>query len=214
MDIPENNHKKIIMAVALVVILILVLSAIVWKSKTKKAAQTQKATGSVGSPSETPTPPEIPKIQAPSEVASISGTVEKIEGKTITVKAFFFGEQKTYTVTVGDATKIQKSEMKKEISKPEEGKPVEPFTLTDASFSDIRQNDSLSIEASENIKDKTSFVAKTISINILNIPDASTLPKVENLPAPPDAPTPPKIENLPAPPAMPTPPSIPNIPKP
>ena len=202
MDIPENNNKKIIIiAVVLVVILALAFSAIVWKSKTKKAVQTQTQTsaGPVELPTDLPAPPEMPKIPVPAEGTSISGTVEKIEGKTLTVKAFFFGEQKTFAVTVGDATKIQKSEMKKETPKPEEGKPFEPFTLTDASFSDIRQNDNLNIEASENIKGKTSFVAKIVNIEISNFPAV---------------PNPPKIEDLPAPPAMPAaPPSLPDISK-
>jgi preprotein translocase subunit YajC len=215
MDIPENNHKKITLAIIAIVIVALVLFVIVWKNKTKKESQTQtqtqkETTGIAGPDGKTlPAPPEMPKIQAPAEVTSISGTVEKIEGKTITVKANFFGEQKTFAVTAGDATKIQKSEMKKDIPKPEEGKPFEPFTLTDASFSDIRQNDNLTIEASENIKDKTSFVAKTISINIMNLPavsapsNVSAPPEMPNFPDMKDLPAPPKMENLPAPPAMP-----------
>jgi len=44
---------------------------------------------------------------------------------------------------------------------------MEPFTLTDAKLGDIRQGDNLNVEASENIKDKTSFVAKTIYIERL-----------------------------------------------
>jgi len=211
MDIPENNHKKIILIAALVLIVILAIAVVVWKNKTKKAAptQTQTTTGATtGLPTNLPAPPEMPKIQAPSEVTSISGTVEKIEGQILTVKAFFFGEQKTFAVTVGDATKIQKSEMKKEVPKPEEGKPFEPFTLTDANLSDIRQNDSLSIEASENIKDKTSFVAKTITINITNLPEASIPPDAST---PSNISAPPEMPNLPAPPKMPDFPAPPKI---
>jgi hypothetical protein len=214
MDIPENNHKKIASAVAVIVIIVLILFAITWKTKTKKETQITKI-----SPSDNttiPAPPEMPKISIPNEVTSISGTVEKIEGKTLTVKAFFYGEEKTFTVTVGDATKIQKSEMKKEIPTPEEGKTVEPFTITDAKFSDIRQNDNLSIEASENIKEKTSFVAESIAINIMMKPpdvsvppsvsspsDATALPKMENIPAPPSLPD---LPDIPTPPTLPTPP--------
>jgi hypothetical protein len=198
MDIPENNHKKILLAIILIVIVAFVLFAVVWKTKTKKTAQTQTQTqttagNNTGIPTNLPAPPAMLKIPVPAEVTSISGTVEKIEGQTITVKAFFFGEQKTFSVTVGDATKIKKSEMKKEISKPEEGKPLELFTLTDASFTDIRQNDNLTIEAGENIKDNTGFVAKIISINIMHIPDISAPTNMPAPPAMPDLPTPPKI---------------------
>jgi len=144
----------------------------------------------------------ISKIPVPSEVTSVSGTVEKIEGQTITLKAFFFGEQKTFAVTAGDATKIQKREMKKELPKPEEGKPMEPFTLTDAKLGDIRQGDNLIVEASENIKDKTSFEAKTIYIEIMNLPAPSAIP------------TPPASGSLPAPStAVPAPPTLPEMPK-
>jgi hypothetical protein len=210
---PPKTKKYILIgaiAVILIVIVALVLFAIVWKTKTKKEAQTQNQTTAVTDPDGTTlaTPPEIPKIPVPSEVTSISGTVEKIEGKTLTMKAFFFGEGKTYSVTAGDTAKIQKSEMKKEISKPEEGKPFEPFNIIDASLSDIRQKDSLTIEAGENIKDKTSFIAKTITINIMNLPDA-TAPS--NVSAPPEMPNLPDMKNLPAPPKMPDLPAPPKI---
>lgn len=210
MIIPENNHKKITLAIIAIVIVALILFAVVWKTKIKKATQTQtQATAATASDGTTlPASPEMPKIQVPAEVTSISGTVEKIEGKTLTVKANFFGKQKTFAVTAGDATKIQKSEMKKDIPKPEEGKPFEPFTLTDASFSDIRQNDNLTVEASENIKDKTSFEAKIISINIMNLPDVSA---PSNVSAPPEMPNLPDMKDLPAPPKMPDLPTPPKI---
>jgi hypothetical protein len=207
MDIPKNDNKKTIalLLAALLIGLILgaLASAAYYRGKIAKiqsqANSAQSQASNKTGPGNIPAPPEMPKIPVPAEVTSISGIVEKIEGQTLTVKAFFFGEQKTYAVTVGNATKIQKSEMKKEVPKPEEGKPFEPFTLTDASFADIRQNDSLNIEAGENIKDKTSFEAKTVNITITNLP------------------APLEIKDLPAPPVMPdlpAPPSIPEIPKP
>lgn len=206
MDIPENNYKKITLAIIFIVIIALILFVIVWK--TKKESQTQTTAVTAPDGTTLSAPPEMPKIPVPAEVTSISGSVEKIEGKTLTVKAFFFGEEKTYAVTAGDATKIQKSEMKKEIPKPEEGKPFEPFTLTDASFSDIRQNDNLTIEASENIKDKTSFEAKAITINIMNLPDIFA---PANVSAPPEMPSLPDMKDLPAPPKMPDLPAPPKI---
>jgi hypothetical protein len=180
MDIPENNNKKIILISAAVVIIALILIVVVWKSKTNKGDQTQgqtpkEITGISGSDGKTPSASsETPKLKALDEVTSIFGKVEKIEGKTLTVKAFFFGDQKTYTVTVGGATKIKKKEAKKELPKSEEGKPIEPFAYTDAGFSDIRQNDNVSIDASENIRDKTDFEAKTIFIEIVDHPAPPT----------------------------------------
>jgi hypothetical protein len=172
----EEGHKSkiylIILGVALGAIIGSLVTATYYhgkiaKIKNQAGSSQSKVSNKMGS-GNVPAPPEKPKIPIPNEITSISGTVEKIEGKTLTVKSFFFGEEKNYAVTVGDATKIQKSEMKKELPTPEEGKPLESFTLTDVKLSDIRQNDRVFIEANENVKDKTSFEAKNVSVKIVN----------------------------------------------
>jgi len=218
MDIDTTQKSNRALAIIGLLILGLIAGALVaglyYKGKAKQAETACAKQAADLKKSSTSGMPNIPKVPVPSEVTSISGTVEKIEGQTITLKAFFFGEQKTFAVTAGDATKIQKREMKKELPKPEEGKPMEPFTLTDAKLGDIRQGDNLNVEASENIKDKTSFVAKTIYIEIMNLPAPSELPKVDNLPTPPAIPTPPASGSLPAPStAVPAPPTLPEMPK-
>lgn len=90
---------------------------------------------------------DISKLPPPTEIFSIGGTVEKIEGKTLTIKSFSSGDLKIYTVTVDNATQIEKREMKNDLSKPEEGKLFNPYNVRDASFSDIHQNDNVAIEA-------------------------------------------------------------------
>jgi hypothetical protein len=188
----EEGHKPKILLIVLGAILGSLVTAVYYHGKIAKiqnqASFIQSQASNETGPGNIPTSPVMPKIPIPNEVTSISGTVEKIEGKTLTVKTFFFGEQKTYTMTVGDNTKIQKSEIKKELPTPEEGKPFEPFTLTDAKLSDIRQNDKVVIEANENIKNKASFEAKTVSIQVGNIPAPET-PKTENVPISTAAPT-------------------------
>lgn len=111
--------------------------------------------------------PFPPKIPVPQEVFNISGTVEKVEGNNITVKAFFFGESKYYKVKAGNETKITKREMIQNPPEPEEGKPFNPFKDSDGKLSDIMEKDAITAEAGDNIKDKTEFEAKTITIQIL-----------------------------------------------
>ena len=110
--------------------------------------------------------------------------------------------------------------MKQEIPKPEEGKSFEPFTTTDAKLEDIRQNDSVTVESDENIKDKTEFEAKTVYIEISNLPTPPTpsappaTSDMNSIPTPPPVPAAPlKADNLPAPTDLPAPPAAPSAPK-
>ncbi len=91
---PNENRQKYLAVSGMMFFFILgFLVAYFWmNAKVKKAAnqaQTSQTSGIAGPNGETlPTPPKPPKIEVPAEVTSISGTVEKIEGQTITVKAF------------------------------------------------------------------------------------------------------------------------------
>jgi len=163
---------------------------------TQKTAEAQKTGVATGAP-------EVPKALVPNEIYNVSGLVEKIDGNTLTVKSFSFGEQKSFTVKVTDNTKIIKRELLTTPPKAEEGKPISPFKETDAKLSDIRENDNINVEASENIKDKTEFEAKTVYIEIQNMPVPAP-PTIDNSkvpPAPAAPPAPPK--DIPIPPSTP-----------
>ena len=187
MDIFQNNKKNVIIAIAIIIILGVI--AIVWKNIIEEKARMKKeAVGFIGSDGKVLFPPsEVSEIKVPNEIVSISGSVEKIDKDVLIIKSLFFGEQKIYTVIVGSGVKIQKREMKKEIPKYEEGNIIEPFIVTDAVFADIRPNDNLNIEANENIKEKTTFEAKAIYIEIMNsvsVSEPLEMPKIENFSKP------------------------------
>ncbi|MFH0930070.1 MAG: hypothetical protein V1814_02350 [Candidatus Moraniibacteriota bacterium] len=114
----------------------------------------------------------IPKVCASNELFGISGTIEKIDGNTLTVEAFFFGGKKTYKVTVNSDTKIVRREMLQNLPEPEEGKPFNPIRDTEGKLSDLKEKDNIVIEADSNIKDKTEFEAKTIylMVNFTGVP--------------------------------------------
>lgn len=177
MIIPEkNNNKKIILISAIAVLIILALIGFAWMNK--KSQKGESGSGNT---------PGAANAPVPVEAVSISGTVEKIEGKTLIVKSLAFGEQKEYSVIVDSSTKIQTQETKKDASKAESGKPFDPYVISDVSFSDIRLNDNVAIEASQDIRNKTSFVATKILIAIVsssNEPDSAGPTSV-----PPPAPT-------------------------
>jgi hypothetical protein len=199
----ENNDetkKKILKAVVILIVGLFVgtlITSLYYRSKIKKIeaspAPPNQASKNTSFFSETSTLPDISKIPIPDEITSISGTVEKIEGTTLTVKANVLGEERTYTVTAGDNTKIEKKKLDTNL-KPEKGEPYNSYIVTAAKFSDIRQNDTVSIEAGGSIKDKTSFEASTISIMISNpsnqSPDNNSFnPSVSNTRNLPDSPT-------------------------
>lgn len=189
MYLEEGNKPKILLIILGAVIGAILGSLVTVAYYHGKIAKIQSQAGSSQSqvsnktgPANVPVPPIMP---IPNEVTTIFGTVEKIEGSNLTVKENFFS--KTYTVKITDSAKIIKREMSQITPKPEEGKPpFNPFKETDAKLSDIRQNDSVVIEANENVKYKTEFEAKTVYIQIGNIlaPEA-----LKTIPAPvPDVP--------------------------
>jgi len=125
--------------------------------------------------------PNFPQIATPpDEVLIISGKVEKIEGSNLTVKALFYGREKTYLVKIANSTKLIEREMIANPPPPEPGKSLYPFTEREIKLTDIGVGDNIIAEASENIKDKTEFEAKTI--------DLTVMPAVPTAPA--TAPTP------------------------
>jgi len=218
----ENKGRKIaIMAGGFVLVFILgALASGLWIQKKVTKVENECAEAQKVAEKKASAIPEAPNVPVPNEVFSIGGTVTEIQDGALTVKSFFFGQEKSYKVKIGDNTKIQKREMKKEIPKPEEGKSFEPFTTTDAKLEDIRQNDSVTVESDENIKDKTEFEAKTVYIEISNLPTPPTpsappaTSDMNSIPTPPPVPAAPlKADNLPAPTDLPAPPAAPSAPK-
>jgi uncharacterized protein YneF (UPF0154 family) len=108
----------------------------------------------------------VPKINIPDQIFGIGGSIEKINGNTIAINASLYVERKKYTVKVVDSTKIIKRKISQNPTIPKEGKISDPFEETEIKLSDLRVNDSIGIVSSENIKDKTSFEAKIISLDL------------------------------------------------
>ena len=106
------------------------------------------------------------KNTIPNEITSIAGIVKKIEGRSITVETNLYGEVKDYIVTIGKNTQITKKEAKKGQFKPSELGNVDFYDTEDAIFTEILQYDVVEIDAKENVKNKNSFEAKSISIII------------------------------------------------
>ena len=227
--LPERRTKRILATAGLLIMGLIVgalISASYYKGKAKQAQTAfdkQLADLKKSSTSGIPGAVNLPKIPVPAEVTSINGTVSKIDGNTLTVDAFFFGEQKTYTVTVSDNTKIFKREMVTPPAKPTDANaaPPSPFKDTDAKLSDIREKDNVMIDSADNIKDKTAFEAKDIYVQIMNLPappNATTAPaapsaanggKSSAVPVPPAVPPAANGSAAPAPPTMPAAPATP-----
>lgn len=202
---PNEGYRKILPVIGMILLFIAgFLAAYFWmNAKIQKTSKDCAASLAEIKKTESIIP-AVPKIQAPSEFFSISGKVENIDGQKITIKGFSFGEQKTYIVTVGDDTKITKREM--DLSPPKEGVSAPPKSKeTDMSLADIRVGDSLTIDSTDNIKDKTEFIAKSIFLEIITgLPAPPALPDMNSASTSPEMP---KIDNLPVPPA---PPAIPS----
>lgn len=96
------------------------------------------------------------------EVSNFSGVVTAIENSSITVKTSFFGEEKNYRVLINESTKISKKEANQ--SSPEGGNQNANFSESQAKISDIVKGNGVLVDSSENIKNKTEFVAKSIMI--------------------------------------------------
>jgi len=159
----------------LVVIIIIVLCALAasayfgWTYGYKKAEQETKAKYEETVSTFMPPMPE--------EQTYFSGTVEKIEGKTLYVKGakptteiLEMGQETTLKVKVTDSTKIFKMTMvpPEEMAAPKEGEesvPPEPFKREKMKFEDIKEGMSISATAQEDIIGKEEFEALEVQIS-------------------------------------------------
>lgn len=212
MELEQNNSgRKLLLLIGGVVLGALLgalITAIYFQNKAKQLkaelSRMQQEAGKAGSLA-VPAPPDVSDMPIPAEITSISGTVEKIDGNTLTVKTNLFGNEKTYRVKITENTKITKREILQNPPQSKEGEVINPFKDSEAAIGDIREKDNLTIEASENVKDKTEFEAKSVIINITNLPDVPEPPKIEDLPKPPEIPS--STSEVPsAPPGIPEPP--------
>lgn len=100
-------------------------------------------------------------------IYSRSGNITKIENQIISIKVNIITngtfEQRIITVTTNDETKFVKRDILAEISqRPGQSFP-EPETI---SLEDFKEGDRIIAQASENIKDKTEFMASEIQLLI------------------------------------------------
>jgi hypothetical protein len=221
---PNENYRKYLPIIGMILFFIVgFFVAYFWmnakiqkvtKEAEVKLAESQKKESAL---------PQAPKIEAPKEIFSISGKVENIDGQKISLKSFSFGEEKNYQVTVGEETKITKREMDMSPSKEGASAPPTPKE-TDITLADIKVGDSLTITSADNIKGKTEFIAKSISLEITSgLPAAPDINSIPTPPTPPSAPDASSMPDLPTKPAAPdgnsktsptsvTPPSVPPLP--
>jgi hypothetical protein len=168
---PTSSPVRWGIMVAVIIIVLAALAAstyIGYKCGYKKAEQETKTKY------EEAVTPFIPFM--PEEITSFSGTVEKIEGKTLyvrgakpTAEILEMAQEITMKMLVTDATKIFKLTMipPEEIAPPKEGGefvPPEPFKRTEMKFEDIKVGMSISATARENIIGKEEFEAVEIQI--------------------------------------------------
>lgn len=127
------------------------------------------------------------------EMKSVSGKIKEIKEKTIVLEAIGINPLEdlpvTREITIGENTKIVKSESKDQAAfqkemeeyqkiistqtdKPQS--PPIPFSEKEVSLVDLKIGDQVLIEASENIKDKTSFEAVKITLQIMPAVPTST----------------------------------------
>lgn len=102
----------------------------------------------------------------PKKINIISGKIESVKGNILTFKAFIFGEEKIFQVSVTKDTKITKRKANQSQSEEKEVR-----------LEDIRSGENAVIEASENVKDKTEFEAKLVLV--LEIPAPPESPGIE-----------------------------------
>lgn len=171
---PTPKPQKTLLGVVVVAIIAIVLAGYVgWslghRAGFKKAETETKATYEETVSAFMPPMPE--------EQTYFSGTVEKIENKTLYVKGakpttefLEMGQEITMKVKVTDATKIFKLTMvaPEEITPPAEGEelmPPEPFKREEKKFEDLKEGMSLSVTAAENIIGKEEFEATEVQIS-------------------------------------------------
>lgn len=98
------------------------------------------------------------------EIRIIGGVVEKVEKDIIFVHFLRQDTDKIYQVKVGPDTKLVKLDFNDPGSIPAQGKDAPD--LPKISLSDIKKDDFVVAQASEDIKDKTEFIANIITLQI------------------------------------------------
>lgn len=98
------------------------------------------------------------------EIRFIGGTVEKVEKDVVFVHFAPQGVDKVYQVKVGSGTKLVKLDFNDSNSVPASGKDAPD--LPKISLNDIKKDDFVVAQASEDIKDKTEFIAKIVTLQI------------------------------------------------
>jgi hypothetical protein len=186
---PNENHRKYLPIAGMILFFIVgFFVAYFWMNAKVQKTFKDCAANPAEKKAES-TIPAVPKMQLPSEIFSVGGKVENIDGQKITIKSLSLGEEKTYQVTAGSETKIIKREM--DLSPPKAGteKTLSEPKETEASLSDIKIGDSLTVDSADNIKDKTEFTAKSIYLEItIGLPTPPAMPDANSIPAPPAMP--------------------------
>lgn len=175
-EVPKQESKlKTLIALIIIVLCVGAGSAYAgWKigyqkGSTEAAAETAEKYKEAVSPFMPP---------LPEEVTSFSGTVDKIEGKTLYLKGAkptrdILEMRKTITMKVKttDKTKFYKLEMVplKEMTPPKEGEeeftPPEPFKKITVKFEEIKKGMLVTATAKDNIIGKTEFEATEVEIH-------------------------------------------------
>lgn len=159
----------------------------------------------------------------PGDIRSISGTVKEVKGGVITMETFsaspFDETPRMRNVSVSGDTKITRNEQRdpaayqreldafqKAIQSVKPGSapptPPNPFREVAVKIEDLKQGDQISVTADENIRDKESFTANTISVFSIAGPagiPGGAIPPVPP-PPPPSASGPAGGVNIPPPP--------------
>ncbi len=104
----------------------------------------------------------------------IGGGGEKVEGNSIFVNFVREGANKIYRVKIGPDTKIVKLDLSDPNNVSAHGKEMP--TLPEIALSEIKKDDFVIVQAGEDIKDKTEFFAKVIT---LQAPSAAAASETE-----------------------------------
>lgn len=148
-----KNKRELIILVALIFFIVGVLASGLFFQLKIKQLRSQYAADDAKTAAAN-------KIFIPAQMMGITGKVIKIEGNNLTVKVVFPGGEKDYSVKVADNAKIVKKELTKE-------NVASATAETPINLSDIKENDAILAIASEDIKDKTEFEAKALTIMVL-----------------------------------------------
>ena len=182
-----NTQSKIYFIIAAVLIVGLILGYILGLFSSQEKAFNQgleQGRKEIEEKYQTKIEELFPSEPEPEEIFSVSGEIKEVKDKILTLETTFYPvnpleESKTEikTVEITEATELVKQVQKSpeeleieeeafretmeenpeaEISSP---LPYEEFTI---SFSDLKVGDKITVEAEENIKEKTEFTAKKI----------------------------------------------------